>query len=145
MPGYKNFTENDEISFNIVCELISTEKASVISACEKINYDFRRFFAYLNKYPEKDEIYTRARSSRADMRFEEMDSLLKETKDGKVDPHVARIIIDTQKWQMGKENKRYSEKKVIEGGDDDKPVRIHTTTIDQTAVKKALSEIEEEI
>lgn len=60
--------------------------------------------------------YARARERRADARVERIDDLTAEVKDGKLGANEARVIIDAEKWQAGKENsKRYGDKLDLTG------------------------------
>jgi len=55
--------------------------------------------------------YTRAREARAEARADYIDEIMDEVKSGTLDPNAARVIIDAQKWQAGKEApKRYGDK-----------------------------------
>lgn len=50
--------------------------------------------------------------------------------EGKIDPQTARVAIDAEKWQMGKEQpKRYSDKLQISGDADGDPIKHAITTI----------------
>ena len=60
--------------------------------------------------------YARAREARADARSEYIDEIADEVRIGKLDPNAARVIIDAEKWQAGKENsKRYGDKLSLDG------------------------------
>lgn len=60
--------------------------------------------------------YARAREARADERSEFIDEITEEVRSGKLDPNAARVIIDAEKWQAGKENsKRYGDKLNLDG------------------------------
>jgi hypothetical protein len=57
------------------------------------------------------ENYARAREIRADARFEAIDEIVEAVRAGTLDANSARVMIDTIKWQCGKERpKRYSDK-----------------------------------
>lgn len=60
--------------------------------------------------------YARARECRADARAEYIDELCDEVKAGTLEANAARVIVDAQKWQAGKENsKRYGDKLNLDG------------------------------
>ncbi len=64
----------------------------------------------------KQDAYTRARENRADARADRIDNICKKVEDGKLDPNAARVIIDAEKWQAGKENNtRYGDKLELNG------------------------------
>jgi hypothetical protein len=50
--------------------------------------------------------YARAREARADMRADRIDTYVKQVARGEIDPQQARVMIDAEKWQAGKENQR---------------------------------------
>lgn len=61
--------------------------------------------------------YLRARETRADMRFERVDDLKEMLLAKALDPQSAKVLIDAEFRQMGKENaKRYGEKMDITSG-----------------------------
>jgi hypothetical protein len=60
--------------------------------------------------------YARAREHRADARSDRIDDVIDDVKAGSLDPQAARVIIDAEKWQAGKENhKRYGDKFSFDG------------------------------
>lgn len=60
--------------------------------------------------------YARARERRADARVERIDDIAEEVKAGTLGANEARVIIDAEKWQAGKENsKRYGDKLDLTG------------------------------
>lgn len=70
--------------------------------------------------------YARAREARADARFESLDNVLRDLKDGKLDAAAARVMLDAIKWQTGKENaKKYGEAVTVKG-DRDNPLQVRT-------------------
>ena len=55
--------------------------------------------------------YARAREARADMRADRIDTYVRQLARGEIDPQQARVMIDAEKWQAGKENqRRYGDK-----------------------------------
>jgi hypothetical protein len=60
----------------------------------------------------------RAREHRALARADKIDDYVEQLALGKLDPHAARVMIDAEKWQAGKElPKRYGEKLEVGGRD----------------------------
>lgn len=60
--------------------------------------------------------YARAREARADFRSERIDQYARELHDGELAPDAARVLIDTEKWQAGKEQpKRYGDRIQVDG------------------------------
>ena len=73
---------------------------------------------------EFSDQYARAREHRADSRQDYIDELVGKLLTGDIDPQVARVAIDAEKWQMGKEQPRsYGDKLAIGGDADADPVK----------------------
>jgi hypothetical protein len=73
-------------------------------------------FQWLMDDAEFSDQYARARERRADARAERIDDLCDDVKAGTLKPDAARVIIDAEKWQAGKENsKRYGDKLTLDG------------------------------
>lgn len=71
-----------------------------------------------------------ARKCRADARSDRIDRWCDEMRAGKLEPAAAKVVIDAEKWQAGRENsKRYGDKATVEHtGPDNKPIEIASTT-----------------
>lgn len=85
-----------------ICQSI-IEGSSVKKAADKIGISEALYFKWLSLFPELHEDYARARAFRADSRFERIDNVLQDLRDGIIDTNMARVEIDTIKWQAGKE------------------------------------------
>ncbi len=73
-------------------------------------------FEWLYDDAEFSEQYAHARERRADARAERIDSIVEKTLTGEYKSDAARVAIDAEKWQAGKENsKRYGDKLQVEG------------------------------
>lgn len=60
--------------------------------------------------------YARAREARADARADRIDAIRDRVVAGSLDPNAARVAIDAEKWQAGKEQpKRYGDRLEIDG------------------------------
>ena len=100
---------SDEISLEVCQRIAMREPLSKICSdprmpCETTIYNWKF------KHPEFMANYARAREHRADARADAIDDYMELLKAGKLDPHAARVLIDAEKWQAGKENaKRYSD------------------------------------
>lgn len=80
----------------------------------------------VNPYEALRQQYARAREFRADARFESLDTIMLELREGKIDAAAARVMLDAIKWQTGKENaKRYGEAVTVKG-DRDNPLQVRT-------------------
>lgn len=68
-------------------------------------------FLWLYEDDDFSEHYARARERRADARAERIDDICQKVESGELKPDAARVIIDAEKWQAGKENaKRYGDR-----------------------------------
>ena len=59
--------------------------------------------------PEYSETYARARRNRSHVRVDRIDDYKDRMVDGQLDPMVARVAIDTEKWQASKENNEFAD------------------------------------
>lgn len=75
--------------------------------------------------PEFCGMYARAREARADLRSERIDGYVADMIAGKLAPDAARVAIQAEQWQAGKEQpRRYGDKIAhIGGGPDDPPIK----------------------
>jgi len=97
-----------------VCAYIA-EGDSVREGCRKVDIPIATFFRHLAKSDEANgslaDQYLRARATRADYRFEQLDEVVRDLRSGAIDPAQARVMMDAIKWQTGKEHaKRYGDK-----------------------------------
>lgn len=91
------------------------------------------FLNWVNNNPELAEQYARARDIRADIIFEDLETLSNEeprtAPDGKVDSgwvQMQRLKIDTYKWQLGKmKPKTYGDKIDLTSGGDKLSININ--------------------
>lgn len=72
-------------------------------------------FQWLTDDDGFSEQYARARTVRADARAERIDDVVDQLGSGKIDHNTARVMIDAEKWQAGKENaKRYGDRLALD-------------------------------
>lgn len=103
-----------------ICDLVC-ERVPVIDICAMEGMpDKATLYRWKRDITTFSDNFARAREHRADARQDYIDEVVKETKAGTLDPQVARLIIDAEKWQMGKEKpKLYGDKVALtdaEGG-----------------------------
>lgn len=80
-------------------------------------------YAWFRQHPEFFDDYAAARAMRAESRSDRMDGIKERVLAGELAPDVARVAIDVEKWQAGKENpKKYGDKLNI-GGQEDNPFK----------------------
>jgi len=73
------------------------------------------FYQWLKTSEQLQNDYARAREYRADARFDRIDTIGDALLSGEITSDMARVLIDKEKWQAGKENpKRYGDKQQIE-------------------------------
>jgi hypothetical protein len=111
MAARKNLTPED---IEEIIGRIAYAKASVATACEGV-CEPATFWRHLSDPgPDGERLrdsYARATDARANVRFESIDGVLGSLLAGKIDAHTARVMVDTIKWQCGREKpKRYGEK-----------------------------------
>lgn len=91
---------------------------------------------YLWLYEDEvfSEQYARARERRADARSERIDDICADVKAGTLEPNAAKVIIDAEKWQAGKENaKRYGDRLQLDAD--------ITTTMSDAQLESRLSKL----
>lgn len=72
--------------------------------------------AWRLKHEEFGNNYAHAREARADARSERIDSITEQMLQGLIEPNAARVAIDAEKWQAGKEQpKKYGDKLTLDG------------------------------
>lgn len=75
----------------------------------------KTMYAWFSAHPEFLSNYLRARQDRADWRADNMDTICDELRKKKIDHQTARILIDNEKWQAGKEKPTtYGDKQSVE-------------------------------
>lgn len=112
-PKFKRAKSEDIMDLSLkVCEHIATG-SGILDACKSAGVSHLTFYKLMAKDPSGPLVanYMRARENRADARFEKVDDIMQELREGKIDPQSARVMLDAIKWQTGKENaKRYGDK-----------------------------------
>jgi hypothetical protein len=63
----------------------------------------RQIYVWVKKHPEFAQEFARARSLRAAARAERIDALVEMLTTGKLAPDAARVAIQAEQWQAGKE------------------------------------------
>lgn len=71
-----------------------------------------RIYEWFKENPEFADNYARAREDRADWRSARIDSVTAQVLKGELDPAAARVVIDAEKWQAGKEKPKFYGDKV---------------------------------
>lgn len=108
-----------------ICDLVA-QRVPVVKICDMDGMpDKATLYRWKRQHTEFCDNYARAREHRADARQDRIDEIVQQMVDGKIDPQTARVAIDAEKWQMGKEQpKRYSDKLQICGDADGDPIKV---------------------
>lgn len=88
-----------------------------------------RIYEWFKEQPDFADNYARAREDRADWRSARIDDVTSQVLNGQLDPAAARVVIDAEKWQAGKEKpKVYGDKNQTEvSGIDGSPIKQELT------------------
>lgn len=110
MPAKYSDQERKQIQDGF-CRLIASGMSAKKACQVKGMVAESTVFAWLYEDEAFSEQYARARERRADARAERIDAICDEVRSGELKADAARVIIDAEKWQAGKENaKRYGDK-----------------------------------
>lgn len=101
---------------------------NISNACTEAHLSERDFWDLMSINKEIESMYIQAREARAHTRFEEMIATVDEVKQGKLDPHAGRVVLDAVKWMMGKEKARVYGDAMTLKGDKDNPIEIGLAT-----------------
>jgi len=103
-------TYTDEIAAEI-CERVA-DGDNLNAITKEGGYPTRTtVYKWLLGKPDFADNYARAREARADSRSDRIDEYVKRTLTGEIDPSTARVAIDAEKWQAGREApKKYGDK-----------------------------------
>ena len=86
-----------------ICELVAM-RVPLIRICEMPGMPCEKtIYTWKRLHPEFLQEYARAREHRADARSDRIDGICEELHAGKLDPNTARVLIDAEKWQAGRE------------------------------------------
>lgn len=115
-----------------VCERIAHgENLSRINKDKSFPISSVTILKWISENPIFESLYTKAREQRADARNERIDDYREAALSGKIPPEVARIAIDSEKWQASKENPRRYGDRTILAGDKDNPLELLAVRLDK--------------
>lgn len=125
----------DVTTANAICDLVA-EGQNLFRIGKLNGFPPRwKIYEWFRENPDFADNYARAREDRADWRAARIDDITAKLLDAAIDPGAARVAIDAEKWQAGKEKpKVYGDKQEIahSGGT--------TLTLELRDYKKALPE-----
>ena len=87
---------------DLICERVVMRPLYQVAQDEGMP-DESTIYSWLGKHPAFAEKYTRAREMRAYRRYESIDKVREDMRNGLIDAAQARVEIDAIKWQTGKE------------------------------------------
>jgi hypothetical protein len=113
-PGRPQVFDRDQV-MDIICNLV-TDGHNLPKICRRDDLPNREtIYQWMKEDAQLANKYAQARERRADARSDRIDYYKRLSLTGKIDPNTARVIIDAEKWQAGKENaKRYGDRQIIE-------------------------------
>jgi len=101
MPGGRPTKYNEDL-VDLICGLISEGKSLVQICSLKSMPSQGRVYAWLEKYPEFQEKYEKARLRQAEHNAHKIQAIADALMEGGVDPGAARVAIDAYKWTASK-------------------------------------------
>ena len=107
-----------------ICDLVA-ERVPVAEICARAGMPNKdTLYRWKREIPQFSNNYAREREHRADARQDYIDEITRKLVAGSIDAQTARVIIDAEKWQMGKEQpKKYGDRISTElTGKDGKPL-----------------------
>jgi|LakMenE01Jun11ns_1017448.scaffolds.fasta_scaffold8783698_1 hypothetical protein len=118
-----------ELHFNEILETMAEEGLSMRKACLKFGVRASNFLKYVEESGKKEQ-YTRAREAACDVLADKLLEVAEETvlpaQNGGIDAasvSYAKLKVDTIKWQLSKQSRRYAEKSIIDHASSDGSVR----------------------
>lgn len=116
----------DQAKADLVCDLVAEGQNLHIISKLKGFPSRAQIYAWMDANPDFSDKYARARADRADWRAARIDSITAKLLQGEIDPGAARVAIDAEKWQAGKEKpKEYGDKQTVEhSGTDGKAIQL---------------------
>lgn len=104
----------DKAQADSICDLVA-EGQNLFTIGKLEGFPPRwRIYEWFKEVPDFADNYARAREDRADWRSARIDDVTGQVLTGQLDPAAARVVIDAEKWQAGKEKpKVYGDKQDI--------------------------------
>lgn len=135
MPGKKQRPDvpySEEIA-SLICERVA-DGGNLNALCREPDMPSRdSVYRWFREHPEFKADYEVSRQTRADSRSDRLDELVDKLERGELDPTAGKVMIDTLKWQAGKESPRYADRQIIEGNTD-RPVTFAVDVQDRRAL-----------
>jgi hypothetical protein len=101
--------------FTAICEVIASG-LSIRKACELFGLSDISFYGEMHSNPLRAREYELSLNTRGYARGEAVEEIKEQLIAGEIDPMTAKVLIDANKWQASKEQKRvYGEKLDVSG------------------------------
>lgn len=91
----------------------------------------RTLYRWMYRYPEFLDLVSKAKNTQAEAIDQEMIKLAEHTRQGLVDPSVARVLFPWMQWRAGKKNPKAYGDKTILAGDAENPINLLATRLDE--------------
>lgn len=132
-----NMVPISEAAIN-VCTHISEGK-SIKGACKLSGISHVTFCKEMRINPALVNNYMRAREMRSDLRFEGVEKLKQELREGKIDANQFRVLLDAIKWQCAHEKPKVYGDSMTLKGDKENPLEIGLAGLLDAAMSKRLA------
>lgn len=99
-------------------------------------------YGWMKAHKDFADDYAQARAMRADSRSDRIDDYGRQMVNGQITPEQARVLIDIEKWQAGKENpKKYGDRVALNHGgqDGENPIKADVTLTPDEAYRRMLN------
>jgi hypothetical protein len=98
-------------AFELVLSAIA-DGDSVATACKRTGAACSKatFFRRVRSDPEMRKRWMQAQEERSEARAEKYDDIMRRLEEGSIDPGSARILLESLRWQMAKDDVRFSDK-----------------------------------
>lgn len=93
---------NFEMCKEICCQVANGQNIKTVLKSNEEYPSFVTWCEWKREHDELSNLYTRSIQDKAESEDEEIDIIIKDLKEGKIDPASARLIIDTKKWKASK-------------------------------------------
>lgn len=124
---------------NTICDLVAEgQNLHVIGKLEGFPKRWE-IYEWFKEQPEFYDNYARAREDRGDWRAARIDSITAQLLDGAIDPAAARVAIDAEKWQAGKEKPQtYGDRTTVQHEGGSKPIQVEARKMTDEQIQQIL-------
>lgn len=124
-----------------ICERVAGGSTLAKISKEEGMKSIPTIYKWLRDHTEFANDYRLARQQRAETRNDRIDTYKEDVLGGKIGADVARIVIDAEKWQAGKENAAVYGDKVTLAGDAENPLQLLAVRLDKAVAARNLIDV----